>query len=771
MSGHSARSRAQLLLAWGMVRRRRAEALLGVLIAAAATAMLTAGVVAQQAQGASLSQEESRLGAPALIATTLPADSARAAAALAAVPGVTRAGPALPAADGAVRGAHGSIPAVLVRTGTSLPAWLDVLSGRAPAATQFGVVVERGAAAALGAVVGQTITVAGPDGAVRATVTAVAGDLSRPSYPLEVPAAIYVSAAVARATGVTTAAHDALFGVWLRPGTSLVPVSRAFLAAIPGGHAAGLAGIQNASTAVYLITGISTGTVLAFGLAALACLVIFALGAARVEVLRRQRWIGELRAVGCTSRQVRAALMAAALPAPAIGALAGALAGAVAGRLLAGQLSQMYGARPATPGLVPVMAGTWLFAMVITSAATWAATRDISALRPAGLLAGLPETGRRTPAGRGGGRRGGAAARVSLAFATARRGRTFVTVCMVTAATATAVFAGVVSATATHLTTDPAEWGFGYSLRVDLPSGVPAVAASQRLTRLSGVAAAVPAVEGNAKFSGTPGTIPFVLLPATQTVETPSLISGTMPRAASEIALGSGAASILGARTGTVLRFTPGGTPVTVTGITRELNNSGDLMRGTLGLTAALAGQVSDQAVLVRLASGTSAAAVTARIEQASGNRWAVTSVLSDISLPFQTTLRIGLGLLALALLVLAAAMAARTALVTSEECVPSYGLLKAIGAGRRTLAQIALRYTVLLVVPGVVVGAVLGVLAARAGIAAIGTSFGGLTADVSPVLVVIAVVLGALAPALGIAAPVLRAGRSAPVSSLVVRI
>jgi putative ABC transport system permease protein len=768
--GRLARGRPQLLLAWGIIRRRRAEALLGVLIAAAATAMLTAGVVAQQAQGASLSQEVSRHGAPALIATTLPGDAARAAAAVAAVPGVTRTGPLLPEANGAVRSGHGNVPAVLVQAGTSLPAWLDVLSGRAPVAGQPGVVVERGAAAALDVRAGQTVTVAGPAGIVRATVTAIAGDLSRPSYPLDASAAVYVSAAVARATGVASAAQNTLFGVWLRPGTSPTAVSRAFLAAIPGGHAAGLAGIQNASQTVSFITGISTGTVVAFGLAALACLVIFSLGAARVEVLRRQRWIGELRAIGCTERLVRAALMAAALPAPAVGALAGAFAGAFGGRLLAGQLSQMYGARPATPGLAVTTAGAWLLVMAVTAAATWAATRGISARRPASLLDGLPETGRRSAAGLGG-QRGGAAARVSLAFAASRRARTIATVGIVTAATAAAVFAGVVAATAAHLTSDPAEWGFGYSLRVDLPSGVTATAASQRLTRLSGVAAAVPAIEGNVQFSGTPGTIPFVLLPVSQTVETPSLISGRMPRAANEIALGSGAASILGAHTGTVLRLSPAGAPLTVTGITRELSNQGDLMRGTLGLAPTLAGQVSDQAVLVRVANGTSATALAARIEQASGNRWAVTSVLSDISLPFQATLRIGLGLLVLALLALAAAMAARTALVTSEENLPSYGVLKAVGAGRRTLAAIALRYTALLVVPGVAVGAGLGVLLARAGIAAIGVSFGGLTADVSPLLVLIAIVLGAIAPAAGIAAPVLRAERRAPVSSLVARI
>ena len=775
MSGHRpgrlARPRPQLLLAWGVIRHRRAEALLGVLIAAAATAMLTAGVIAQQAQGASLSQEVARHGAPALIATTLPGDAARAAAAVASVSGVTRTGPLLPEANGAVRSGHGSIPAVLVQIGTSLPAWLDVLSGQAPAAGAPGVVVERGAAAALAVRAGQTVTVAGPDGVVRATVTAVAGDLSRPSYPLEVPAAVYVSAAVARATGVVAAPQNTLFGVWLRPGTSPVAVGRAFLGAIPGGHAAGLAGIENASEAVSLITGISTGTVVAFGLAALACLVIFSLGAARVEVLRRQRWIGELRAIGCTDRLVRAALMAAAWPAVAIGALVGVLAGTFGGRLLAGQLAQLYGARPATPGLAVVALGAWLLVMMVTSAATWAATRGISARRPASLLAGMPETSRRSPAGRGGGQRGSAAARVSLAFATSRRARTVATVCMVTAATAAAVFAGVVAATAARLTSDPAEWGFGYSLRVDLPSGVAATAASQRLAGLSGVAAAVPAIEGNAHFSGTPGTIPFVLLPTSQTVETPSLISGRMPRTANEIALGSGAASILGAHTGSVLRLATDATPLTVTGITRELSNEGDLMRGTLGLAPTLAGQVSDQAVLVRVTSGTSATALGARIERASGNRWAVTSVLSDISLPFQTTLRVGLGLLVLALLALAAAMAARTALVTSEENMPSYGVLKAVGAGRRTLAAIALRYTALLVVPGVVVGAGLGVLVARAGIAAIGVSFGGLTADVSPVLVLIAVALGAIAPAAGIAAPVLRAERRAPVSSLVARI
>lgn len=754
----------------GMLARRHAEALLGAVIAALAAGLLLAGVVAEFAQSASLGRQVARLRAPGLIATVQAGDASSVRSGARTIGGVSRVGQPMSTADGAIRGAGADAPAQVVAVRGALPAWLDLVAGRSPGAGGPAAVVERGAVAALGLRVGSMFTLSGPTGTTRVRLDGVVGDLSRASYPLTALAGVYVNQAAASAAGVP-AGGRVVFGVWLSQGANPRTVAEDLSRLVPADHAAGVAGIGNSAQAVSLISTVATGAVLALGLVALLGLCVFLVGNARIEVLRRERWIGELRATGWTPGQIRLLLVVAAWPWLGAGALAGAGAGTPAGLALAGQVSRLYGAEPATPPLLPLVVADWLLVLAMSSLAVWFVSRRIGWMSPASQLAGASES-RRRPGGRVPElRRGGAPLRLAATMAASRRARTLIAMALVTAATVAAIFAVAISATLNRFTSDPSQWGLNFQLRADLPTGVSATAASGQIAGTPGVAAAVPVLEGATGLAGHPDTVPFALLPAVQSVITPRVLNGRMPRSAREVALGAGLASALGARPGTVLRLEPSGTRVTVVGITQEIENQGDIMRGTLGLADVLRQRIGGSAVLIRVGRGTSVAAVRQRVERASGGRWALTTVLAQISLPFAATIRAALTALAGALLLLAAAMAGRIALITSEENLPTYGLLKALGARPRQLTVLTLYYTAALVGPGLAAGIALGVPAARTGIAAISSSVGGIAPDLPLPLTVAAVVVAALAPAVGVALPVLRGARRAPAATLRVQV
>ncbi|MCW2952938.1 MAG: FtsX-like permease family protein, partial [Conexibacter sp.] len=260
---------------------------------------------------------------------------------------------------------------------------------------------------------------------------------------------------------------------------------------------------------------------------------------------------------------------------------------------------------------------------------------------------------------------------------------------------------------------DPGSVGKRYQLTVRLGAG-----AVGQVERIPGVAGAAPRLLVQGADSYALGeTVKLVAYPGDHTrFEAPPLASGRRQRQADEAEVGQGLAQALGLGVGSTLAVAlPGGGEARwrVVGIVRALDSNGRI--AYVRPERLLAAGVAPAATLaVRLSPGASAAAVTRRLAAiAGGDGSAVSSEVggaTSSSAPF-------LGAVAALVRAIAAVDAvvcffalAQALALSARERRGTVALLRAIGAGRATIARLFVGAALVLVVPA----AVLGVLIER---------------------------------------------------------
>lgn len=466
--------------------------------------------------------------------------------------------------------------------------------------------------------------------------------------------------------------------------------------------------------------GIVIALLIAFSLIALIAAGVMLGASARTDVQRRLVGIGVMRAVGVTRAGVagRYALdsLLVALPAAAIGVAAGALlASGPSGRLLEILNELPPGADLSGPLLACLVAIVCLVVLA-TVAPAWRASGRL----PAQLLRG-PELrhasrGGRTPSGPFG---------LGVRLALARRGRTIATAAVVAAATAVVLLMLALATFLEGLQNDPGTVGKRYSLTAALPaSATPDVAA------LPGVRAAAPRYEEDALDSFDLGQrTKVVAFPGDHTTfESPPLAEGRRLRSASEAEVGLGLAQALGLRPGSRLQVqlaSGGEARFRVVGVVRTVEQDGRVAYvRPQRLLAADPG--ADPEIAIRLDEGVEASRLTPALRDLGAQPQAVGSATTD-NRAFLSVLAGVLRLVALVNGLICLYVLAQALAITAIERRSTIAVLRASGAGRRTVALMLLGTAAVVIAVAAPVGVLVQRLAFGPGVARLAAGYASL--------------------------------------------
>jgi hypothetical protein len=554
------------------------------------------------------------------------------------------------------------------------------------------VVLERGVARAWHARVGDRVSF-GRFGAGRVTGIAVGPD--NVAYPLASAARVYVAGAPGR-RGVNMAlvwAHD--------PDRVDITLQQARATSF------GITDLRFVTRAgVRVLLDEAAGIVLAL-LVAFAIVVVGAAGimlgvAAHADVQRRLDAIGVQRALGfprvtiVAAHAIRSALVAA--PAAAVGLAAGALiAAGPTGDLLV-TLNEMP---PGAALLGPLAAALAATVALVAAASTWPALRA-TARPPVSLLRGAELASRARP--RGGGLAG--PLRLGARLAAARRTRYAGTVAVLAACVAIVALLLSLASLLVDLRDDPASLGKRYDLTVALPAWrAPAV------QRIPGVLAAAPRYQETAADSYALGEpVRLIAYPGDHTVfEAPPLAAGRRVRGAGEAEVGVGLVDALNLRVGGTLavQLASGGEArFRVVGIVRALEASGRVayVRPDRLLTA---GMSSEPQIAVRTRPGADEARIARRLAALGAQPSPVGgATTSDAALlaTLAALLRVVAGVTGLVCLY---ALIQGLALIALERR-QTIAVLRAAGAGTRTVALLLTGVVLAAATPAVLIGLVL---------------------------------------------------------------
>jgi hypothetical protein len=569
----------------------------------------------------------------------------------------------------------------------------DVVEGR-DVRGRDDVVLERGVARAWHVGVGDRVSF-GRFGAGRVTGIAVGPD--NVAYPLASAARVYVAGTPGR-SGVNMAliwTHD--------PRRVDITLQQARATSF------GITDLRFITRAgVRVLIDEAAGIVLAL-LVAFAVVVLGAAGvmlgvAAHADVQRRLGAIGVQRALGfpratiVTAHALRAALVA--LPAVAVGLAAGALiASGPTGDLLV-TLNELP---PGAALLGPLSVALAATVVLVAGASAWPALRA-TARPPVSLLRGAELTSRTR-------RRSGAPAgllRLGARLATARRARYAGTVAVLAACVAIVALLLALASLLVQLRDDPATLGTRYDLTVALPaSQVPAV------ERIPGVQAAAPRYEEQAADSYALGEpVRLIAYPGDHTVfEAPPLAAGRRVAAPDEAEVGVGLADALNLRVGGTLAVQPatgGEARFRVVGLVRALATSGRVAYVQPDRLLA-AGMSADPQIAVRTRPGADEARIAGRLTALGARPTpAGTATTSDAALlaTLASLLRVVAGVTGLVCLY---ALVQGLALVALERR-QTLAVLRATGAGARTVGLLLTGVVLAAAVPAVVLGLALEV-------------------------------------------------------------
>ncbi len=750
----------------GRWRTGVAEALLVGLVAMVAAGVLSAAWLAQAAAGASAPAVARAIGAPTYVAQVPVSGYRSVLRRLMASGAFPRAGPAVLHIPGTVSAPGHNLEASVL-AGPGLPAWEDLVSGtgspRGPAAW-----VEVGAARALGVTVGSAVTVHTASGAATVPVAGLFGDLAHGEYPVHSSANVALDRPAAALLGARAGpGRSALFGLWA---TGPAGPAQAAL-----GRTLGTAGPWESLSSVpgdfSVIVDLVTGLLVVFALAALVALVLLVAAMVYLEVLRRERWVGQLRATGWTVGAVRSVLALEWVPVAFLGGVAGVSAGTWLAGPVARPMTTLFGARPYLPDRVQT-AATVVGVVVLTTLTTAVvATRRTGELPICQQLRGLgssPPTGRTGRLGRG-----GASLRVGLAMLAGRKRRA-VSVSLVTfMAGLIAVLGSSLSSVAVQVGHNPAVWGFRFDWEVQLPAFTPAdaptgavPAALAEVRRLPGVGAAAPVYFGSAPVPGTGGGGQLLLAPPG--FFAPRQAQGHARHGPYQVEVGSQVLPLVGPGGRLVLGAGGHRVVLQVAGTVQDLFDRGQVVLGSPALAGRLAPDLGSGGVLVRCAPGADCAALGRRLRAADRGAWAVSSALEDMALPFGGSVAAVTNDLFIAFLALAALAGLYSGLASAGESAPTYGLLRAIGASRARAVGTGLVQAAAMTVPAALAALAAGLPLSGVVLGAASSSIGGLPASsISVVSAGWAALAVAAVACAGVAAPLVWSATRAPVRAL----
>lgn len=713
------RARASALVLSGRWKTGLLETLLVGLVAMVAAGVLTAAWLARGAADLSGPDLERAIGAPQYLVQVPPSRYATTVREVAATGDFSRVGPAVAEVPGTISGHHHNLEAeFFVGSGSRLPAWDHLLRGASSSAGPAAW-LELGAAEAMGVSPGATLTLHSSAGARQVEVAGVFGDLSSGEYPIN-PVADVVLGPGAAWPGTLAAPSMTAFGLWTAKPPGLV--GPALARSLP--PSASLSALAEVPGHFAVVTDLITGLLAVFAVAALVALVLLVAAMVYLEVLRRERWTGQLRAIGCTSGQVRSLLALEWAPVTFLGALAGTAIGAWLAKPVARPMTELYGAVPylPSPGLTEVAV---VALVVVLSAGTAAlATRRIGE-QP--ICQQLRSASSDPPSGRTGRLGlGGASLRVGLAMLAGRKRRAISVAAVTFLAALIAVLGSSLSSVAGTVGHNPAVWGFRFSYQVQLPTGTKEAPALAKARHLPGVSAVSAGYIGAGRIPKTGSTGQILLV--SPAFFAPHRERGSPLRGPYQVEVGQELARLV-SRAG-ALPMTVGNRTVVlhVAGVVQDLFDRGSIVLGSPALEATLAPDITANGLFVKCSSGATCPAVGRRLRAADGGAWAVSSARGDMALPFGGSVVGVTRDLFIAFVLLAALAGLYAGLATAGETMSTYGLLRAIGASRGRCVGTGVVQAVAMTFPAAAVALVGGVPMSHVVINVASSAIGGLS-------------------------------------------
>jgi ABC-type antimicrobial peptide transport system permease subunit len=622
------------------------------------------------------------------------------------------------------------------RRGYAIVAGHDV-SGRGG-----GVVVEEGLARDWGLGVGDRIRVYDSP---PLPIVGLARAPDNVAYPLAAPH-VYVSLAAFRAATRERGARKVnLAQIWLKDPSQLDAVL--VQARMQSFGLSGLSLITRSGVRVLIdqAAGIVIALLGALSLIALLTAATMLTASARAEIQRRLHSIGVWRAIGASRGHVaRVAALEAlivALPAAALGVGLGALLAAGPSDRLLALLSQPG---PGS-GLVAPLLGCFLVTAAIPAlAGAWPAWRAASG-PPLTLLRGAELRG-----GRGGGRAvaGGGLLRLGMRLATTRRVRLVATLVSLAICTSFVLLMLALASQLNTLANDPTSLGRRYQLSVSLPAS-----AAPRVRALPGVAGAAPRWEVSAVDAYSLGEITYLIAfrgDHTQ-FEDPPLVEGSHLAGGRGAEVGRGLAQLLGLRVGSTLALALASgreLRLPVVGIVNALEHDGRI--AYVPERALLRGQPdAPEKLAVIVAPGASTRTVTAELERLGGTVTTSTGVagggktLVDALRGLLLTIAAVDGLVCLYMLTQALAL-------TAAERRSAIAVLRACGAGARSIRVLLAGAALAVLVPAAIVAVLLERLVLGPAVARLAEGYASLSlaADAAEIAVLLLglAAIGALA-------------------------
>jgi ABC-type lipoprotein release transport system permease subunit len=605
-----------------------------------------------------------------------------------------------------------------------------------------GVVIEAGLATDWGLGVGDRIRVYDSP---PLPIVGLARAPSNVAYPLAAPH-IYVSLAAFRAaTRQRSPRQVNLAQIWLKDPSQLDAVL--VQARMSSYGLTGLSLITRSGVRVLIdqAAGIVIALLGALSLIALLTAATMLTASARAEIQRRLHAIGIWRAIGASRGHVaRVAALEAlivAVPAAAIGVGIGALLAAGPSDRLLGLLNQPG---PGSALLAPLLGCFGLSVAIPALAGAWPAWRAAGG-PPLALLRGAEiSSGGRV---RGGGA-GGGLLRLGVRLATTRRVRLVATLASLAICTSFVLLMLALAAQLNDLANDPTSLGRRYQLSASLPAS-----AAPRVRALPGVSGAAPRWEVSAVDAYSLGEITYLIAfrgDHTQ-FEDPPLVEGSHLHGPRGAEVGRGLAQLLGLRVGSTLALALASgreLRLRVSGIVSSLEHDGRI--AYVPERALLRGQPdAPEKLAVIVAPGASTKAVTAELERLGGKVTASTGVagggktLVDALRGLLLTIAAVDGLVCLYMLTQALAL-------TATERRSAIAVLRACGAGARSIRVLLAGAALAVLVPAAVVAVLLERLVLGPAVARLAEGYASLSlaadaAEVAALLVGLAAI-GALA-------------------------
>jgi ABC-type lipoprotein release transport system permease subunit len=605
-----------------------------------------------------------------------------------------------------------------------------------------GVVIEAGLATDWGLGVGDRIRVYDSP---PLPIVGLARAPSNVAYPLAAPH-IYVSLAAYRAaTRQRSTRQVNLAQIWLKDPSQLDAVL--VQARMSSYGLTGLSLVTRSGVRVLIdqAAGIVIALLGALSLIALLTAATMLTAAARAEIQRRLHAIGIWRAIGASRGHVaRVAALEAlivAVPAAAIGVGLGALLAAGPSDRLLGLLNQ---AGPGSALLAPLL-GCFLLSVAIPAlAGAWPAWRAAGG-PPLTLLRGaeMSSGGR----GRGGGA-GGGLLRLGVRLATTRRVRLVATLASLAICTSFVLLMLALAAQLNNLANDPTSLGRRYQLSASLPPS-----AAPQVRKLPGVSGAAPRWEVSAVDAYSLGEITYLIAFRGDHTrfEDPPLVEGSHLHGPRGAEVGRGLAQLLGLRVGSTLALALASgreLRLRVDGIVSSLEHDGRI--AYVPERALLRGQPdAPEKVAVIVAPGASTKTVTAELERLGGKVTASTGVagggktLVDALRGLLLTIAAVDGLVCFYMLTQALAL-------TATERRSAIAVLRACGAGARSIRVLLAGAALAVLVPAAVVAVLLERLVLGPAVARLAEGYASLSlaADAAEIAALLAglAAIGALA-------------------------